>query len=233
MRPRAVDPYSVSVILTARLPPHDPDPAEGVTHYQGRIYLYNSEDAESAEGLDEAEDAPGAETDIDVAGRPVGSFVAREVNLTYEDADDASNFEVMDDEQSLHDLDCIIQRHWDDIRMEGQINGLVFIENVKIDPKHRGRGIGAAALDRAITHWENRAGNNPSHIFLKAYPVEHLKWKDTGTGPHEIVEDEAFLKGRDRLRRLYGRLGFTLIPGTDYMVLCTAFKRPTLESVEA
>lgn len=98
--------------------------------------------------------------------------------------------------------------HWH----EG-VNALL-VEHLWVEPKYRGRDIGV----RMIKHVAMRYGSGCGLIALQAVPTVLVK-------PNEFGRDHS-KESVEKLIRYYESIGFTRVPGSNWMVIDTAVSTP-------
>jgi hypothetical protein len=111
---------------------------------------------------------------------------------------------------------------------------MLVLERLEILPKYRGQGAGLRVLRWLHFHF----GMGCGIVVMKPYPLQF-----EGGQPHENVDDPMFKRlrlgtfttdfepARKKLRDYYGRLGFKLVKGTEYMVADPFFAVRSLEEI--
>lgn len=92
------------------------------------------------------------------------------------------------------------------VEEHGFIDSLVLLDSLEIDEEYRGQGIATAALQHWLRWARSTLPNLGTHIFLYAVPDE------------EEAPEQTKAK-LERLFRLYARMGFERLGGTDVMAL--------------
>jgi GNAT superfamily N-acetyltransferase len=90
---------------------------------------------------------------------------------------------------------------------------LLYIQRVEVKRKYRGKGIGLAAIRRAI----DVLRVNCDVVALKPFPLQ-FEGKVTPTNRKEAQT------ATTKLKRYYRRMGFKGVTGTDYMILNLAHR---------
>jgi GNAT superfamily N-acetyltransferase len=85
---------------------------------------------------------------------------------------------------------------------------LLYIKRIEIEPKYRGKGIGLAAIRRAI----DVLRVNCELVALKPFPLQ-FEGKVTPTNRREAQA------ATTKLKRYYRRMGFKDLGGTGFMML--------------
>jgi len=93
--------------------------------------------------------------------------------------------------------------------------GLMYIETLFIDPAHRGKKLGRAALYALMRYGTMGCGS----IFLKAHPFT----EDTSRSEKKRERDCA------ALRNYYEGLGFARVSNTNFMGICLNYDLPALQ----
>lgn len=105
----------------------------------------------------------------------------------------------------------------------------LLISLVEVSPEHRGKGLGMLMARRLMDIFEPDLGI----VLLKPFPLQFSGRQGRSASDDARYtglcrsEPEAFV----RLRRYWSRLGFTMLPGSEYMSLCTAYVHPSTNEV--
>lgn len=111
---------------------------------------------------------------------------------------------------------------------------MLVLERLEILPKYRGQGAGLRVLRWLHFHF----GMGCGIVVMKPYPLQF-----EGGEPHENANETTFKRlrlgaftaefepARKKLRDYYGRLGFRLVKGTEYMVADPFFAVRSLEEI--
>ncbi len=102
----------------------------------------------------------------------------------------------------------------------GEIWGtnLLVFDRLEILPKFRGKGIGPACIRRCLQQY----AQGFDLVALKCFPLQFEPKQVSEREWRTKMKLEKFAKNRkksfEKLKKYYGSVGFTLVPGTDFMV---------------
>ena len=139
----------------------------------------------------------------------------------------ADNFSMLDAIDSSMELEAMVLHIWDrktkefkisntDADINNSVNTIIVIDEVIIDPKHRGNGIALSAIQATVRHWTS---GFEWVAMLKAAPLQHC----LRTAEHVIEQYELNnfnTNEKDATSKLishYGNIGFECINDTTFM----------------
>lgn len=191
------------------------EPEEYVLGIDGKIVLVGEDESEVVAGTLEL-----LLVLIEVA-REHG-FVAFDVldSLT----DSSHYLELIDDGGDWHDD---VREQFIDLLS----SNLLIINQVKVEPKYRGKGLGILAVKTAIDCFSQGCGL----VASKPFPLQFTSWKSPDWKPEPplpkgLSKAQAFRSALRKVEKHWARLGFRRIGKTEIWGLCPAHRQPSLDA---
>jgi hypothetical protein len=128
---------------------------------------------------------------------------------------DAHSEELLDCYEDLFEDDDLRE----DLAIEGH-GGLLFIDKIKIEPQHRGFGLGLMTLLKTI----NQFGVGCAAVAIKPFPLQYC-------GRNAKSKDKDFAASQKKLVNYWSRLGFARVPDSDFFFFDLAYQLPTMEKL--
>ncbi len=155
--------------------------------------------------------------------------VAREHGFTAFDVldsltDSSHYLELIDDRGDWHDY---VREQFIDLHS----SNLLIINQVKVEPKYRGKGLGILAVKTAIDCFSQGCGL----VALKPFPLQFTWWKSPDWKPelplpNGLNKAQAFRSALRKVEKHWARLGFRRIGKTEIWGLCPAHRQPSLDA---
>jgi GNAT superfamily N-acetyltransferase len=149
----------------------------------------------------------------DVEGEPIGHVSYRVVSAFFEVGKDNGNSVVTLDaiDAGLGSIAETIDENIEEIAGDG-VWGLLVIDSIWVDPKHRGQGIASHVIWRLLKLYEGAALPDHAVAILDPWDKDSLDEEATEFAPEEADER------RERLFALFERSGFRRIGDTDIVI---------------
>ncbi len=146
-------------------------------------------------------------------------------------------FDVLDSlTDSSHYLELIDDGgDWHDVVREKFVDllssNLLIINQVKVEPKYRGKGLGILAVKTAIDCFSQGCGL----VALKPFPLQFTSWQSPDWKPElplgkGLSKAQAFRSALRKVEKHWARLGFRRIGKTEIWGLCPAHRQPSLDA---
>lgn len=202
----------------------DDEPSRFVHEYTGAVTLYLGDDED---------------TEL-----VVGRFEAQYIDVFGAVNESVSVLDVFDSTAPLHDLYlALYEPQARDIRRNisrvvlgpdeflPSCSSVLFLDSLGIAPSHRGKGIGLLALLALI----ERLRTGAALVVTQPIPLQFEMSGGAGDTHRATFALDKFTSNfavaTERLRRYCSRLGFRLVPGTEYMVRPADVALPTEEDL--
>jgi GNAT superfamily N-acetyltransferase len=110
-------------------------------------------------------------------------------------------------------------------------SNLLIINQVKVEPKYRGKGLGILAVKTAIDCFSQGCGL----VALKPFPLQFTSWQSPDWKPElplprGLSKAQAFRSALRKVEKHWARLGFRRIGKTEIWGLCPAHRQPSLDA---
>jgi GNAT superfamily N-acetyltransferase len=132
------------------------------------------------------------------------------------DAMDSVSAQVMECYEALFDAESDAWNRAVEETYHGEITELdvLFIESIKLDARHRGKGIGAHVVRETIATFASSCGL----VACKPFPLQYSNWKDDA---HKTIRQESGFENRRiadfaKAAKFWTNLGFRRLPLSDF-----------------
>jgi len=178
------------------------------------------------------------QTDADIT---IGSYAIKTIDIIWAKENECSLFEVLDSDPDTleycdlldHDafrfskqlVNTLEKKFHCYIDQEINVDAILILDKLTIDPKYRGKGFGLFASDAIMRRYRLGTG----FIVMFPYPLQYIDYASDTYPPSELAilerkwskptKPPTNLKGDSKkLQNYYAKLGFVLVKGTNLMV---------------